>query len=496
MGAIIGFTEFKQALREIGNYMQNLKKTGGRANYNIILVKNCEADCAVFTDMLYDFYYAHGAITDPMLVDGELWEAVETGRDTAFLYKIDEDWPNSDGGILKMSHEEKQLRRILKRKTIYVTEMTKSQYERARHVSVFKAVFPTAIHINEMNCEEKLEYLRRETAAYGFTLKEGGLLKSEFIKATPDVIHAGVAAAVKAKMMERADCKTELAAQDFKDVKDKKRNRKSPFDELEDLTGLDSVKGCIREIATYVKNRGKDSLPCLHMVFRGNPGTGKTTVARILGKIFADIGALKKKDVFIEADRNKLVCVYLGGTAEQTSEVVKSALGGVLFIDEAYSLNNGEKYDYGRESVNALVKLMEDHRQEFVCIMAGYTKEMDEMLDTNPGLRERVQFYIDFPDYSASELTEIFVSMCRENKYRLNAAARRAAESYFARIAANKDPNFANGRIARKVFERVKFKQAMRGVTDTVVKGDIENAFADSDLMKLCGDQKERRIGF
>ncbi|MDR2088326.1 MAG: AAA family ATPase, partial [Clostridiales Family XIII bacterium] len=377
--------------------------------------------------------------------------------------------------------------------------MDKEQYKRVREIGAFAALFPTAIFINDMSADEKLEFLEREVALRGFELAPKGFSKSELLKGGADAIKAAAADAVTRKMTADAVPDLRLTIADFKGGRKKRTGEKSPFDELEALIGLHSVKACIREIATYVKNRGRDNIPCLHMVFRGNPGTGKTTVARILGKIFAEVGAVSKKDVFVEADRNKLVSIYLGGTAEKTTNVVKSAFGGVLFIDEAYSLcaGDGFAHDYGRESVNALVKLMEDHRRDFVCIMAGYTREMDELLDMNPGLRERVQFYVDFPDYDAGELTEIFAAMCRERKYRLSPGALRAASAHFERIAANKDERFANGRVARKAFERVALKQALRGTTDSVLRKDIDAAFADDDLARLCASSPgARRIGF
>jgi AAA+ superfamily predicted ATPase len=492
--ALTGFSDFKEAVRKISAYVENLKKTGGRANHNLVLVKNCEMDADFFTELLYSLYCAYGIVVDQMYVEGDLEDAAQSERDTAFFYNISERWPDDGARELYITQNERHMSKLTKRKTVYVTSMQKAQYERARELPAFTELFPTTIFLNELTAAEKLEYLKKEAASYGFKLIEDGFKRGEFLKNGSDIIKARVAAAVAEKMTDRA-CDFTLTVSDFTGIK-KARRERAPFDELEALIGLDSVKYCIRQIVTYIENRGRDSLPCLHMVFRGNPGTGKTTVARIIGKILAEIGALQKRDVFVEADRNKLVSIYLGGTAAQTSDVVKSALGGVLFIDEAYALDNGERYDYGRECVNALVKLMEDHRREFVCIMAGYTKEMDSMLDMNPGLRERVQFYIDFPDYSASELLEIFAAMCRSEKYRLGAAAKQAAAEYFAAVIANKDKNFANGRIVRKVFERVKFKQAMRGKGNTIGKPDIDKAFEDGDLRLLCEKPSSRLIGF
>jgi len=150
------------------------------------------------------------------------------------------------------------------------------------------------------------------------------------------------------------------------------------------------------------------------MVFRGNPGTGKTIVARLIGKIFAELGILKK-DIFIETGREGLVAEYVGQTAIKTKKKCKDAMGGILFIDEAYTLGMCEhENDFGHECIATLIKYMENKRKDFVCIMAGYADQMDVMIKRNPGLKDRVQFYIDFPDYTVDELLQIFKQFCKK----------------------------------------------------------------------------------
>ena len=222
------------------------------------------------------------------------------------------------------------------------------------------------------------------------------------------------------------------------------------------------------------------------MCFRGNPGVGKTTVARIIARIFYEVGVIKK-NLLVETDRGGLCGQYIGETAKMTNQQIQKAMGGVLFIDEAYSLNAHSKKDYGHEAVATLVKEMEDKRDEFVCILAGYTKEMDAMLEMNPGLRDRVQFYIDFPDYNEHELLQIFEKMCKDNKYELSEAARDYLIGEFSRVIAAKSRNFSNGRFARKVFERVQMKQGNRANRDdyTITDEDIKAAFAEPDILAL-----------
>jgi SpoVK/Ycf46/Vps4 family AAA+-type ATPase len=276
--------------------------------------------------------------------------------------------------------------------------------------------------------------------------------------------------------------------------------KKNPYDELQEMVGLAEAKDKITEIISFFKKRGKEALPCLHMVFRGNPGTGKTTVARLVAKIFAQEG-ITQKDKFVETDREGMIGQYVGHTARKTADIVSEAKGGVLFIDEAYLLGCSDSgRDYGEEAIATLVKRMEDYRKEMVVIMAGYTEEMEGMLNVNPGIRDRVQFYIDFPDYSVNELLTIFKNLCEAEKYILPDEAENFISGYFTSILRRKNKNFANARVIRKVFERVRVKQAMR-VTDSadmiITVADIDSAFAEPDMIALVhGRSNKITLGF
>ena len=200
-----------------------------------------------------------------------------------------------------------------------------------------------------------------------------------------------------------------------------------PYQELDDLIGLGSVKKEVRSLANFVKLQKqreaqglKTAKVSYHLVFYGSPGTGKTTVARIIGRIYKDLGVLKKGHT-VETDRGGLVAKYMGQTALKTDTVIQQALDGVLFIDEAYSLvpegDGGQ--DYGQEAIATLLKRMEDYRDRLVVIIAGYKNEMQRFIDSNPGLQSRFNRYIDFPDYSGMELTEIFKMYMKKNQYTL-----------------------------------------------------------------------------
>ena len=240
------------------------------------------------------------------------------------------------------------------------------------------------------------------------------------------------------------------------------------MEQLESLVGLENIKKDIKSLINLIKVRKlreQNELPVapmsLHMVFMGNPGTGKTTVARLVGGLYAAIGALEKGQL-IEVDRSGLVAGYVGQTALKTQEVIKSALGGVLFIDEAYSLSNGGENDFGREAIETILKAMEDHRDNLVVIVAGYTQPMREFLDSNPGLESRFNKFFYFEDYTGPQLMEIFLLQCKKNRYQLNEEADAAARKLFDELYAERGENFGNGRYVRNLFEDMVVRHSNR----------------------------------
>ena len=243
-----------------------------------------------------------------------------------------------------------------------------------------------------------------------------------------------------------------------------------PYQELDDLIGLESVKQEVRSLANFVKLQKqreaqglKSAKVSYHLVFYGSPGTGKTTVARIVGRIYKDLGVLKKGHT-VETDRAGLCGEYVGKTGPKTDTVISKALDGVLFIDEAYSLvpEGGAGNDYGQEAISTILKRMEDYRDRLVVIVAGYKDEMQRFIDSNPGLQSRFNRYIDFPDYSSGELTDIFKMYMKKNQYTLAPDAEEYLKEQFDYAVANKDRNFGNARFARNVFEKSIQQQANR----------------------------------
>lgn len=241
------------------------------------------------------------------------------------------------------------------------------------------------------------------------------------------------------------------------------------LEELNGLIGLQNVKKDVnslihlQEIKRIRAQRGMKEIPISnHLVFYGNPGTGKTTVARLIARIYHAMGILSKGQ-FVEVDRSGLVAGYIGQTAIKVQDVVKSALGGILFIDEAYSLTySSSENDYGQEAIDTLLKAMEDNREDFIVIVAGYPQLMAKFIDSNPGLRSRFNKYINFEDYSVPELVDIFKVMCEKAGYYPTKESIEYAEKEFERKYKNRGKNFANAREVRNFFEKAVIKQADR----------------------------------
>ena len=498
------------------NYSDYIDRTDGiQANslYNAVFINDYDLDLEESFNALYQVLVEKGKLIEHAVIKGNKRDYQRTFRETQHLYIIEDEWnieddlenrPNSPEEMLlyavfgedhfKNVSDQTLFDKIINSNNVHLTSMKQDVYNSLAKSDLFTVAFPHTIVMEDLTASDKIRSIALFADEYGFGIDyESFKNNSSLNSATLKDLEMTVRNAAQRKLLEKTEGFV-IALPDLMLQSDEEVAPVSALDELENLIGLDGVKKTIREIVALLEKRGRKAVPCLHMTFLGNPGTGKTTVARILAKLFAQVG-LTKKNILVETQRGGLVGKYLGQTAPKTADVIKRAMGGVLFIDEAYALIEREDDAYGKEAVATLVKIMEDKRDEFVCILAGYTDEMHTMMDVNPGLRDRIQFHISFPDYNLNELLLIFDKLCKENGYELSLAGRAAMESGLKQILDSKQDNFSNGRFIRKLFERICIKQAWRASDDSITEHDVKEAFADEDIASLL-ENRQKTIGF
>lgn len=316
------------------------------------------------------------------------------------------------------------------------------------------------------------------------TLKSGGV---------PDVKTPAVSPAAPPSPTSAPDTQRAGVAQPMQAEKQAAEEPPEPIEalkkELEGYIGLKLIKKEVQSLINLVsvqKLRQQNELPVedlsLHMVFSGNPGTGKTMIARLMSRIYRSLGILSKGQL-VEVDRGGLVAGYVGQTAIKTGEVIQKALGGVLFVDEAYALTDHGENDYGQEAVDTLLKAMEDHRDDLIVIVAGYTELMDEFVHSNPGLESRFNRFMQFPDYTVEEMLAIFDMRCQKSSYELAQDARDLLKGLLALFSLNAK-GFGNARGVRNLFERAVSAQANRLAT-------LENVTREQLMLLTCDDLRE-----
>ena len=278
-----------------------------------------------------------------------------------------------------------------------------------------------------------------------------------------------------------------------------KEEEKDPMEELDALIGLKTIKHDVRELTDFVrvqklrKDGGLKSVPVsLHLVFTGNPGTGKTTVARIISRIYKQIGVLSGGQL-VEVDRSGLVAGYVGQTAIKTSKKIEEARGGVLFIDEAYALSRKDD-TFGQEAIDTILKAMEDNREDFVVIVAGYTEPMEKFINSNPGLKSRFNKYIEFPDYTIDELMGIFDMNCKKYDYTADEEVRAQVRAILIQRKMATLENFANAREVRNLFEEIITNQARRvAALESPSREDMQKLLLE-DLVETAEGDAEKTL--
>ena len=343
----------------------------------------------------------------------------------------------------------------------------------------FRSRFTYHIHIPDYSEDELMKIADKVASSHHYTIDEAGYTalkkridreridetfgNARFIREVINEAEKNLATRLKDKKGITLSDMTTLTAEDIFPEEDKGESLDELLNELNSLIGLTDVKKTVAEmidtirVQKEIEKRGlkvNTGHGTLHMSFKGNAGTGKTTVARLLGKIFAELGVLKRSDVFVEVGRVNLVGQYLGHTAQIVKEVVRSAMGGILFIDEAYALNSGDNDTFGKEAIDTLVAELENHRDSFCVILAGYTDDIDRFLETNQGLQSRICRHLIFEDYTLDEMVEIFKLQVKKAGYILSEgiepAVKTRLENEYMSV-----PNFGNGRGVRNVFEEI-----------------------------------------
>ena len=502
---IVGLNKCKDTLREIIKYheiMREYKCNIEFENYNII-IRNESAynSYEKLVKVIAEIYYENKIISNSDIlyiskdeirinrVKMEKWEGAKEGL--IVLDLSDLGWNSSD--------IRKSIIQIINTFPTKSFIMIECSYKEGETNAQYFDYFTWAMKINKISPDEKEIYVEKFMKKNNLIYSKNILKKiseNSYYKIQSELINI----LVKSKINKTNN--VDYLLQDNQGQKENKKvNKNTGMKELESLIGLEDTKEQIKKVINYIKVcKNRNKLPMLHMVFNGNPGTGKTTVARIIGKIFSEEKILSDKENFVEAQRNDLIGEYVGQTAPKTQRAIEKAIGGVLFIDEAYSIasyiSDEAGRDYGAECVATLLKGMEDHREELCVILAGYTNEMERMLNVNPGFESRIQFVINFPDYTAEELYMILKGLCKKEEYKIAPNIKNYLVKYFE--ATKKCKNFSNARFVRSLFEKIKIEQANRVINEEENKNliKLEDVLKAISNIKIKKDKIKQKIGF
>lgn len=501
-----GVTFFRNKLKEYVEYIR-LKKENkiNIGNDNIILFcDNDSKDYEKEVEIISKILIKEDIIKDDKItIITDLYTLKNTGFEKNKLYIIDDE-----------NKIDRKLESIIKKNpncifvVIIKDSKLMSKRDKDNTLEMLQRNFYWELNIIEPTQEEKIQYINNVAKQNGLKINlEDWIIKSIAKNSMIELDKTLIRACIKANKRELKEINTDCF--DLDDILFKWDNPKTEkksehgLRQLNSLIGLNDVKEQIKKILSYVEvdlERGGQGRTMLHMCMSGNPGTGKSTVARIIGDIFAENEILSTKKIFVEVGREDLIGEYVGHTAAKTKKVIEQAIGGVLFIDEAYSLiqgSDGRRNDYGYECIATLIKEMENHREDLCVILAGYPEEMERLISANSGFKSRIQFFIDFPDYNVEELYEIFLEQLKEQFLKLEKGCKEIVTQYFENEVKLKKDNFGNGRLVRNLVEKIKFEQAVRIKEKdsddlyTIIPQDIKNV-----VDKIKTVENKKRIGF
>lgn len=467
-------------------------KSGAEIKYNIVVVTD-KSERRI-AEMITSYLSYKGVCHNNLLTTYNYTDSI-VGDDKKFmsLFEIRPRFREEYFNDIKEAH--KNISTIMVIKRSFFDE----------YIEYFSLLFPFCV-VDEYTEKEKIDLMSKKIDALGFTCNEknfikrgveisGGLqtfdLELNGYLVSKSILSRDRIAYVKefeAHVLYR-DWEKVQQLEEKKNEEDKSANININLS-FEELVGQKAIKKDLHRIVNYI-NKNKNENSTFHMAFLGNPGTGKTTVARLLSKELYKNGVIKK-DNFVEVSRGNLVAEFVGQTAIKTQKVIESALGGVLFIDEAYSLATSKSdRDFGPEAIATLVKEMEDKKDILIVIFAGYSKKTKDMIKTNPGLASRIPFQIEFEDYSVDELMEIFEIFVSKSKYKIDNEVGEIAKEFFQKEKDKGVEDFANARLVRNFFERLKLVQTERSEGYDLTKEDA--IIAAEELTK---NESKKIMGF
>ncbi len=504
----IGLSKNKAILRDIIKYhnvMQQYECNIDFENYNIVIRNNSSYTFyEELISIIAEIYYKNGIILNPNIL---YFNPDEFRHNTRKKEKSE--YKDIKEGLIVIDLEaigrtpkglKEEIKVMIEQMPTKAFIILEDEFREGEVNAILTEYFSWAMKIDAISTKEKELYIKKFMDSNELTYNE------EIIKELSDnpyylIKNKLTNILVNSKINNEKNLIKILKKDEKLEKSKEKVLQKTGMQELDELIGLDEVKEQIKKIISFVKtSKTRNNVPMLHMCFNGNPGTGKTTVARIVGKIFAEEQILSDRKIFVEAQRCDLIGKYVGHTAPMTQKMIEKSLGGILFIDEAYSIasyiqDEGGR-DYGAECIATLLKGMEDNRENLCVILAGYTNEMKHMLEVNPGFESRIQFTIDFPDYSSEALYSIFKNLCNKEKYKISSNVKAFLIDHFNKAKRNK--NFSNARYVRNLYEKIKIEQSYRVATNIneninlIKKCDIEKVV--ESLKTNC--EKLKKIGF